>query len=138
MAKKAAARRSTRSAAKTAKAAPAQAARRAPGTTAARKAALPTVAPPASVSRDGIRVRATRIGYFEHKRRRPGDTFTIQSMDQFGTWMEFVDKRTKESITTPNEAIQQRHDEILGGRAVGDRSGEQQADEHDDNPLNAD
>lgn len=43
------------------------------------------------------------------------------------SWVEPVDPRTPTRTTGAQQAIDQRHDEILGGRAVGDRSGEASA-----------
>ena len=92
----------------------------------------PTPATAVSVSPTGrtVKVRATRLGYFDHIRRRPGDVFTIPIMpsvdgDAAGPygrwfserWMEVVPARTPESITTPAQALKQTHDDILGTRS---------------------
>lgn len=105
-----------------------------------------------------IRVRATQAGYYGDKRQRPGDVFLIDGtvldedvLDGTGKvvrskgdvadfserWMEPVDESVQVRTTTPNESIRKRHDEILGGRVTGNRSGED-AGAGDDNPLNAD
>ena len=37
-----------------------------------------------------IRVRAKRPGFYQGARRRAGDTFTVPSEQELGTWMERV------------------------------------------------
>jgi hypothetical protein len=75
---------------------------------------------PATVERTGpIKVRATQLGYYGDMRRRPGDVFSIQRESEFShKWMEKVDPRTRDRITSPQQALTQRHDEILGGRTA--------------------
>lgn len=68
----------------------------------------------------GKRVVATKLGYYNHKRTRPGDVFTIVDGQPFSArWMAFVDKRTPEKITTGMDAIQRHHDEVLEARRTG-------------------
>jgi hypothetical protein len=94
----------------------------------------------------GIRVRALQDGYYGHSRRRTGDVFTIRKEEEFSKrWMEKVDTSTRESITTPNEVIRQKHDETLAlkygaraGHSADDPAGDEEVDEEDDNPLGAD
>jgi hypothetical protein len=67
------------------------------------------------------RVRATQVGYYDEKRRRVGDVFTLKQDKDFSqTWMEEVDPHTPEKITTGAEVLRQQHDEILAGKATGD------------------
>lgn len=77
-------------------------------------------APPATPS-DAIpaRVRATRLGYYDHKRRREGDVFTLaDSKKEFSErWMEYVSDDLPERITTGKQALQQFHDETLAGKS---------------------
>ena len=77
-----------------------------------------TAAPAARSSR--IRVRATQLGYYDDKRRREGDVFTIQNEQAFSAkWMERVDPRTPERITTGAQALRKFHDETMRGKAPG-------------------
>jgi hypothetical protein len=59
-----------------------------------------------------IKVRATQLGYYEHKRRREGDVFVlVPRTDRFGNvmtaksqfskkWMEMADPKAPESVST--------------------------------------
>lgn len=109
-----------------------------------------------------IKVRAKQMGYFDHIRRRVGDVFTIPAdrhpadhktkpgeLIHFSSrWMEVVDPRTPERITTPNQALAQQHDEILemkyGGKPpqqgiqVGDDSNPDDLPTGTGNPLDSD
>src|SRR5690349_10482655 len=95
----------------------------------------------------GIKVRATQIGYYDHKRRREGDVFTIDgetyAEDVFvanpltkertlrfkkgtvkafsPTWMERVDPSVPEHTTPGPEALKLAQDAIRGGQSTGDR-----------------
>lgn len=65
------------------------------------------------------RVRATRMLYYQLKRRHPGDVFTLAKDSDFNErCMVWVTPRTPESITTSNEAIKAFHDGI-GPRTIG-------------------
>lgn len=76
-------------------------------------------APPPTVARGGIKVRATKVCYYDDKRRRISDVFTIANETEFSSkYMERVDPRTPERITTGAQVLQQQHDEILAGKAV--------------------
>src|SRR6266545_1643270 len=67
-----------------------------------------------------LKVRATAIGYFEHLRRRVGDVFLIPDDSYFSNkWMERVDPRSPEKVSTLPEALRQQHDEILASRLEG-------------------
>lgn len=75
--------------------------------------------PPPTVAAGGIKVRATKVCYYDDKRRRVGDVFTIQNEKEFSSrYMEKVHPRTPERITTGAQVLQQQHDEILAGKAV--------------------
>lgn len=65
---------------------------------------------------DPIKVRATQMGYYDHVRRHVGDVFVVDLSAFSHKWMERVDGDTPERVTTAKQAIQQQHDEILGGR----------------------
>lgn len=68
--------------------------------------------------RKALRVRATRMGYYEHLRRREGDVFTLKDESHFSeSWMEAVDARTPERTTSAPEDLRRQHDEILKSRA---------------------
>jgi hypothetical protein len=65
-----------------------------------------------------IRVRATRLGYYDHARRREGDVFTIADEAAFSSkWMQKVAANTPESLSTSQTAIQREHDRILQEKA---------------------
>lgn len=90
-----------------------------------------------------IRVRATKLGYYQHERRREGDVFDF-SMEHVNTdgslpsWIEPVDRRTPKRTTTPNEALKQQHDEVMRERSAQGTLGQEGADDVEDtggNPL---
>jgi len=75
-----------------------------------------------------IKVEAVQVGYYDHKRLRIGDVFTIdgtrfpEGHKQAGEiqafskrWMKLADPSAPESTTTPNQAIRREHDAILSG-----------------------
>lgn len=65
-----------------------------------------------------IKVRATTVCYYDHKRRREGDVFVIDEKDfsKRGAH-ERVDARTPESITTGAEDLKRQHDELLAAKS---------------------
>ncbi len=64
----------------------------------------------------GIRVVATRLGYYGDKLQRVGDVFTIQSEKEFSDkWMAYADPATPEKTTSSNAALRREHDAILSG-----------------------
>lgn len=71
-----------------------------------------------------FKVVATRLGYYDHVRRREGDVFIVDA-EHFadaelpGGWMERVDALTPERTTTAPQALKQEHDRILGGKVTG-------------------
>lgn len=65
-----------------------------------------------------IRVRATQTGYYGEQRRREGDVFVINKASEFSErWMEVVEGKVPLKTTGPQEALNKKHDEILGGVA---------------------
>lgn len=65
-----------------------------------------------------LKVRATRMGYYDHARRREGDVFIVEEADFSSTWMEKVSANTPEQLTTAQKALDQQHDEILAGKVA--------------------
>lgn len=66
-----------------------------------------------------VKVRATRMGYYDHVRRREGDVFayTLGPKEKaLPSWVEPVDPRTPERVTTGVQELRQKHDEILRDR----------------------
>jgi len=81
--------------------------------------------PRPAVKDDPIKVRAIRMGYYDHIRRREGDVFVIANEQAFSDkWMEKVDPRTRERTTSAPQALRQQHDEILGGKVTGGATGD--------------
>lgn len=71
--------------------------------------------------REGVRVRAVQKGYYGEARRRIGDVFTLEKPEDFsdadtGGWMERVHPETPERVTTGQQEIRQKHDEIIAGK----------------------
>lgn len=65
-----------------------------------------------------IKVRATQTGYYDLKRRREGDVFFIENQREFSRrWMEIADPGDRLRETGAQQALDKRHDEILGGVA---------------------
>lgn len=71
-----------------------------------------------------LKVRATRMGYYDHIRRREGDVFVFAHVEgtPLPSWVEQVDARTPERITTGAQELQRHHDEILASRTPGSTS----------------
>lgn len=91
-----------------------------PAATSTERTRLTPPPPPATRQSTGpLKVRATRLGYYGHARRHPGDVFTIENVKEFGSWMEWVDAATAERVTTANENIRRQHDETLAMRHGG-------------------
>lgn len=99
----------------------------------------------ASMLRPGqkIKVRATRLGYYDHVRRREGDVFTYTVTEREAAvkkgalpdWVEPVDPRTPERITTGVEELRKKHDQIIQER--NPRAGTPLVHDEGDNPLGA-
>jgi hypothetical protein len=86
--------------------------RTAPATPAGARAAAPK---PAAATRTNLKVQATRMGIFQHGRRRENDVFTLTSEREFNpSWMRWVDAGTPEKVTGPKEHLKNEHDQILG------------------------
>lgn len=62
---------------------------------------------------DPLKVRATRMGYYDHARRREGDVFVVEAGDFRPTWMEKVDGETPTQTTTAQQALTQAHVETI-------------------------
>lgn len=60
-----------------------------------------------------IRVRATRIGFYDLIRRREGDVFTIANEQAFSeNWMERVSANTPEKVTSGTDDLRRKHAEL--------------------------
>jgi hypothetical protein len=77
-----------------------------------------------------IRVMATKMGYYNHERRREGDVFDLNVADckagRLPSWCVEVPPGTRPKTTTPNEALKQHHDVVMkerSQRAGADDSG---------------
>lgn len=82
--------------------------------------------PPPVPKDNPIKVRATAVGYYDHVRRREGDVFVIANEGAFSEkWMEVVDPRTRERVTTAKQALEQKHDELIGGRSPAERANDE-------------
>lgn len=70
-----------------------------------------------------VKVTADRVGYYDNKRRREGDVFTIANKAELGSWMRVVDAATPEKLTTGQQEIHKAHDvavnEMLAAKAAG-------------------
>jgi hypothetical protein len=99
----------------------------------------------ATIRRAGIgvkpaqKVQATKMGFYDHKRRRRGDVFSLKDPKHFSRkWMTKVGAETPDKITTGQEELRQKHDEILGARMEGRTpvtSSMEALDDEVDNPL---
>jgi hypothetical protein len=98
----------------------------------------PGTAPGAPVS-TRVKVRATKLGFHNNKRRRPGDVFFIDRAMVSRKWMEIVPDSTPLKQTNSPQAMKAEHDEILRQRVAGSAEtageGEEVDDEVDPNPL---
>src|SRR5574341_287888 len=66
-----------------------------------------------------VKVRALHMGYYDEKRLREGDVFiyTLGPKEtKLPKWVEPVDPRTPENITTGKQELRRKHDEILASR----------------------
>jgi hypothetical protein len=60
-----------------------------------------------------FKVEAIQMGFYDLKRRRPGDVFMVEPAMFSEKWMRRVDPATPEKITTGNQDLRKQHDEIL-------------------------
>jgi hypothetical protein len=76
------------------------------------------------------KVRALKMGYYDHVRRREGDVFILNDpANEFSSkWMEYVDARTPTKVTTGAEDLRKKHDEILGASAPDGLAAHDEAD----------
>lgn len=73
---------------------------------------------PAIPTTGRIKVRATQMGFYNLRRYRQGDVFVISKASEYSDrWMEVVEGKVPLKATGPQEALNQKHDEILGGKA---------------------
>lgn len=80
------------------------------------RATTPT--PPRSAPDAVVRVRATRLGYYDLARRRPGDVFQLRSARHFSDkWMEQVEASTPTQTLSPSGALRREHQAILSGKS---------------------
>lgn len=87
--------------------------------------------------RGRLKVRATAMCYYDLKRRREGDVFFINSESEFSArYMVYVDVATPLKITSAQQALKNKTDEIRGrmrGRRVqGDPKSANETPEEDE------
>lgn len=78
---------------------------------------LGQVAPLARPTDPQFKVRALQTGYIHDKRYRVGDVFTCSAKEFSDKWMEKVDARTPDKITSGPEVLKKHHDDLLATRA---------------------
>lgn len=77
----------------------------------------------------GIRVRATRLGYYGEERKRIGDVFTIRGPKEFSdVWMQTVDGSTPERVTSSQEALNRETHRVAREKAGNDNVGPDSGD----------
>lgn len=97
-----------------------------------------------------MKVRATRIGYYNHLRRREGDVFVLKAIEghakdpktgkvtkktfsaeeQFSpNWMEEVDAKTPTKVTTAKQALREASNDIKSGRLTPSERAQNAAEE---------
>jgi hypothetical protein len=70
-----------------------------------------------SKSDQPFKVRATQPGYYDNVTRREGDVFMCANEQAFSSkWMERVSPRTPEKVTTGQEELNRKHDELLSDK----------------------
>jgi len=82
----------------------------------------------------GIKVKATRMGYYGHLRRRPGDVFELEDIETTKNgkrvvikaetffsqnWMVKVEGKTPAKVSTSQQAINDASADIKSGRTPG-------------------
>lgn len=85
-----------------------------------------------------IRVRAYRMGYLGHERRRVGDVFVIERKVFNPSWMTAVDRATPIQRTTGKEELRRKHDEILSAKRAERVTESSEIEDTGGNPLDAD
>lgn len=107
----------------------------APSAEVARIAPPPT--PAGEVDEDPLRVdkgfpqkvRAIRMGYYRHSRRRAGDVFVIYNAAEFSSaWMEYAGSSDPEKITTGQQELEKQRRETLEDRIAKKKAGTGDAD----------
>ena len=66
----------------------------------------------ATVPPGPVRVRASRIGFYDNQRYREGDVFTVDK-SELGDWMEVVPAETPARVTTGRQDLRKKHDEAV-------------------------
>lgn len=66
-----------------------------------------------------VKVQATRMGFHDLKRRRPGDVFMVRRKDINPSWMREVSAGTPERQTTGNQALKRHHDVAIEAKLTG-------------------
>lgn len=71
-----------------------------------------------------IKVEALQTGFYDNKRRRLGDVFTVVDPSDFSAkWMRPVDGSTPEKITTGNQELARMHNDTLAQKASDHAAG---------------
>jgi hypothetical protein len=74
-----------------------------------------------------VRVLEGRIGYYDDSRRHEGDVFVIRDKKDFSdNWMEYVDAKTPERLTTAKGALAKEVSRLQGDAradAAAEKSG---------------
>lgn len=79
---------------------------------------VPDAVHASNASRPALMVRALRMGYYNHVRRRENDVFALNKLSDFSAhWMAWESPNASERITTGNEDLRRQHDEIMKLRA---------------------
>lgn len=64
-----------------------------------------------------VKVRATRMGFYDEIRRRVGDVFTLTDAAHFSDkWMLIVPGTTPERVTTGQQELRRQHQEEVDSR----------------------
>lgn len=75
------------------------------------------------------KVRAIRMGYLRHSRRRAGDVFLIYNAREFSPkWMEYAGANDAEKITTGQQELERQRRESLEDRIAKKKAGTGDAD----------
>lgn len=75
------------------------------------------------------KVRAIRMGYLRHARRRAGDVFLIYNAAEFSSaWMEYAGSNDPEKITTGQQELEKQRRDTLEDRIAKKKAGTGDAD----------